>query len=354
MLGQRLLQLFQHSRAWLLTPLMGALGGYVAQRMGWPLPWMIGALTGVALYRCTGHLTQAVPHGVKVGQWIVATGIGLHFNQEVMGQVLAHVGMIILGTLLALSTCVVGIVLQRRYGEDLPTAYFASMPGGANEMVNLGRLHQADLPRIAAGQSLRMMLVLLIVPASFQGLFGDAQSATPTHYPTHAAWLGLLLGLGALMGWRFQRWQLPNAWQLGALLVSSVLSISFDLHIALPDGAGQFGQWLIGSTLGCYFDRSFFRRAPAYLVRTSVATLSIIVLSIPIAFVLGNISGLPTRTLLLGMMPGGIAEMSLTAEALHLVVPLVTAMQVLRLVTVLLMARPVFRLWLTYHQRHSY
>ena len=46
------------------------------------------------------------------------------------------------------------------------------------------------------------------------------------------------------------------------------------------------------------------------------------------------------------MMPGGIAEMSLTAETLQLAVPLVTAMQVVRLFLVLFLAEPIFRRWL--------
>lgn len=45
------------------------------------------------------------------------------------------------------------------------------------------------------------------------------------------------------------------------------------------------------------------------------------------------------------MMPGGIAEMSLTAETLQLSVPLVTALQVMRLILVLFLAEPLFRLW---------
>jgi len=62
------------------------------------------------------------------------------------------------------------------------------------------------------------------------------------------------------------------------------------------------------------------------------------------ALLMGWASGLDARALLLGMVPGGIAEMSLTAEALNLLVPLVTAMQVLRLLLVLFLAGPVFRL----------
>ena len=60
---------------------------------------------------------------------------------------------------------------------------------------------------------------------------------------------------------------------------------------------------------------------------------------------LGWLGALDQRSLMLGMMPGGIAELSLTAEALALSVPLITGLQVLRLMCVLFLAEPAFRLW---------
>jgi len=63
------------------------------------------------------------------------------------------------------------------------------------------------------------------------------------------------------------------------------------------------------------------------------------------AELLGWLTTLDHQSLMLGMMPGGIAELSLTAEALQLSVPLVTALQVLRLLLVLFLAEPCFRYW---------
>jgi uncharacterized membrane protein AbrB (regulator of aidB expression) len=48
--------------------------------------------------------------------------------------------------------------------------------------------------------------------------------------------------------------------------------------------------------------------------------------------------------MVLGTSPGGIAEMSITAKVLQLGVPVVTAFQVCRLVAVLLMVEPLYRL----------
>ena len=50
-------------------------------------------------------------------------------------------------------------------------------------------------------------------------------------------------------------------------------------------------------------------------------------------------------SLMLGMMPGGITELCLTAEALQLSVALVTALQVLRLFLVMFLAEPAYRFW---------
>jgi membrane AbrB-like protein len=123
------------------------------------------------------------------------------------------------------------------------------------------------------------------------------------------------------------------------------MSVSFDLHLGLPNGASQLGQWLIGSGLGCHFNRSFFRRAPSFLGRTLLGTALTMLIAGACAWCLSVFTHLDLRSLTLGMMPGGIAEMSLTAETLQLSVPLVTAMQVMRLLFVLFLAEPLFRYW---------
>ena len=211
-------------------------------------------------------------------------------------------------------------------------------------MVNLGARNGAALSNVAAGQSLRVLAVVLCVPAIFKYVMGDGP---PT---AHAAavswgWLSLLFPLGALVAWGWQRLKQPNPWLFGPLLVSAVISVTFDLHIGLPDGGSQIGQWLIGSGLGCHFNRAFFRRAPSFIGRTLVGTALTMSIAALCALALSAATHLDVRSLTLGMMPGGIAEMSLTAEVLQLSVPLVTAMQVMRLLFVLFLAEPLFRYW---------
>jgi membrane AbrB-like protein len=332
-------------KTWWGTPLVGLLGGYLASQVGWPLPWMVGSLLAIILVRClTPWQLAEIPGGRKIGQWVVGIGIGLHFTPVVIEQVLSHFGLIFIGALVTSVSSVVGVWLMLRTGEDRATAFFSSMPGGSGEMVNLGARNGAILSNVAAGQSLRVLTVVLCVPAIFKYLMGDG--APPVHATVvDGAWLALLFPLGALVAWGWQRLKQPNPWLFGPLLVSAIISVSFDLHIGLPNGGSQMGQWLIGSGLGCHFNRAFFRRAPSFMGRTLLGTALTMSIAALCAWLLSTATHLDLRSLTLGMMPGGIAEMSLTAEVLQLSVPLVTAMQVMRLLFVLFLAEPLFRYW---------
>ena len=118
-------------RRWLLfasAPLGGALGGFLASLMGWPLPWMTGSLLAVILLRCSGVLCNPPAGSRQTGQLIVASAIGLHFTTPVFEQVLSHLGLILLGACGTFLLSLIGINLLTRAGYDRATAYFASMP----------------------------------------------------------------------------------------------------------------------------------------------------------------------------------------------------------------------------------
>ena len=76
----------------------------------------------------------------------------------------------------------------------------------------------------------------------------------------------------------------------------------------------------------------------------ALATLVMVGASALFAWGLTGVSGLHPATLLLSTAPGGIAEMAITAKVLQLGVPVVTAFQVTRLVAVLTLTEPLYRL----------
>jgi len=125
---------------WWLTPLFGAVGGYLASLIGWPLPWIIGSLLAVIAVRCGGCMLQEVPHGRATGQWLIASAIGLHFTHEVMQQVLQHLGVILAGALGTLLLSLIGIFILLRSGTDRAelAALDSILPSGLLELL-IGR-----------------------------------------------------------------------------------------------------------------------------------------------------------------------------------------------------------------------
>lgn len=331
-----------------VTPLAGVVGGYLASLAGWPLPWMVGSLLAVIVVRCLADRPfSELPGGRKAGQWLVASGIGLHFTSDVLEQVLSHLPVIVMGAFGTLLLSLIGIAILRRAGVDRATAFFASMPGGASEMVNLALRHDAQPARVAAAHSLRLLLVVLLIPALFT--WGLPDVSAPPRAPVDWTWLAGLLAAGAVLAVLWGRLKQPNPWMLGPLVACAVASASFDLHLGLPQGMGQLGQWLIGCALGCHFDRAFFRSAPGFLARVLAFTLLAMLAAAALGEALGWLAGEDHLSLMLGMMPGGITELCLTAEALQLSVALVTALQVLRLFLVMFLAEPLFKLWCKSH-----
>ena len=156
--------------------------------------------------------------------------------------------------------------------------------------------------------------------------------------------LALLLGATVLAALACKRGRLPNAWVIGPLLAALLLT-ACGIHLSrLPEWVIRTGQLFIGIALGTRFSPDFPHTAPRYLA--SVAACTALMLLVAAAFGLGLSHWLAIHpgTAILATSPGGIAEMSLTAKTLHLGVPVVTAFHVARMVVLVLLIGPLFRL----------
>jgi membrane AbrB-like protein len=211
-------------------------------------------------------------------------------------------------------------------------------------MAAQGEHHGAAVDRIAAAHSLRIMMVVAIVPFAFK--FLDVHGADPfvpgareVHYDGLALLIVLTAG-GALLLGRL-RW--PNNWVIGPLAVSILLT-AFGLNLsALPEWMTHFGQLFIGISLGTRFTPEFLHTAPRYLASVALCALLAILVAGGFGLLLAWISGINPATAILATSPGGIAEMSLTARTLQLGVPIVTAFHVIRMSVIVLTIGPLFR-----------
>ena len=108
---------------------------------------------------------------------------------------------------------------------------------------------------------------------------------------------------------------------------------AFEVNLSsVPTWLSNAGQLLIGWSLASRFQRDFLMRAPRFLGAVTLTVVIAMVLSASFAALLAWSMPAHLATMILAMAPGGIAEMAITAKALQLGVPLVTAFHVARMV----------------------
>ena len=340
-----------------LVPAVGGLAVALAAALACdalhtPLPWMIGPLLAVAGTRVAGWPVSAPVGGRQAAQWVIGTALGLYFTPLVAQRVSGFVWLLILGALFAILVgYICGYILSILGGTDRTTAVFASVPGGAAEMAVLGERFGARVDQVAAAQSFRILLVVVTIPSVFAalGLHGAdpfLAAGTEVRWPALAALLALTGAAGLVLA----RLNVPNAFVLGALVVSIPLTIAGVSTSAMPRVMVNGAQLLLGCALGSRFNRSFLARAPRFVAAVVVTVALAMGISVLFALLMARLSGIHPATLVLATAPGGIAEMAITAKVLELGVPMVTSFHVTRVMLLLTCTGPLFA-WLRRHRR---
>lgn len=310
-----------------------------------PLPWMIGPLLAMAACNFAGAELRSPPGGRAAGQIVIGTALGLYFTPLVGREVATHWPVLLLAALVAIFLGVLGgWVLSRAAGIDARTAFFASVPGGAAEMAILGERFHARVDRIALAQSLRVLIVVIVVPfaLTYSGAHGD-QTYVPVTVPLRWPGLVALLVAGGVVAWSLERLCVPNAFFFGPLAVSIVLTLN-DLQLSsLPALLTNPAQMLLGCALGARFERRSLESAPRYVLAVLASVFVAILVASGFGWLIGTLAGLSVPSMILAMAPGGIAEMCITAKVLQLGVPLVTAAHVVRVLVLIVTTGPAFR-----------
>ena len=316
-----------------------------------PIPWMLGPLFVMALAKWRGLEVDA-PRGFREGgQLVIGTALGLYFTPDML-RLVAHFlpWMVASGFFAIVIAFACATVLSRLAVPlklDATTAFFACVPGGASEMANLAARHDGRQDLVAVAQSLRILIIVAAIPFaySYSGIHG-ADAYAPGAKLVELGGLVQLLALTLASAWVAQRVGVPNGFVLGPLFATIVLTGSGALWSAVPAWLINFGQLMIGCSLGARFEQDFFRSAPRFLWAAGVSTVLALLLSSAFAIGMGWVAGIHWSTAILALAPGGMPEMSITAKVLQLGVPIVVAFHVTRMAILVTISGPVYRLLL--------
>jgi len=322
-----------------------AAGGALFAWLRTPLPWMIGPLLAMAAFNFSGARLRSVPGNRQLGQLIIGTALGLYFTPVVAREVASYWTLLVFAALFSILVAwACGWFLSRTTDTDPTTAFFASVPGGAAEMAILGERFGARVDRIALAQSLRVLVVVVVVPyaLAYSGVHGS-DAYRPVAVPLDWPKLAVLFGIAAACGGALTRAGMPNAFMFGPLLGAIALTSNEVQFSSVPTWTTNLGQLLLGCALGARFEKHLPGTLGRYAGAVLASVLIAIALAAALSVALARLTGLPAASLVLAIAPGGIAEMCITAKVLQLGVPLVTAAHVTRVLVLINATAPLYR-----------
>ncbi|MBT0956568.1 AbrB family transcriptional regulator [Alphaproteobacteria bacterium KMM 3653] len=303
----------------------GALGGLAGNAIGFPLPFLTGAL-----------ITVAIVASARVGP----SGDGFTFPDNIRMGFMSLIGVAIGAQIdrdLVLSTpdylpSLLGIAvfcplahwanyrILRGLGKYPPAdAFFAGAPGGFIESVTLAEENGADIPRVTVQHFLRIVLVLFAVPFGLSLYLGHRVGSVVTLSGGGSdGIIGLAIiaaiGLAGLVIGSLIR--LPARQLTGPMLLAGAISVAgFDVPVAhwlvLP-----VAQVIVGSSLGLRFVGIKTATLIEAAGMTVLCLLAMGAIGLVLVVLLHQITGISVPLLVLTYTPGGLTEMGLIALTL--------------------------------------
>jgi len=315
---------------------VGIPAGYLFHRLHTPIPWMIGPMVAVAALNLTGVRMHSPPYARQIGQVILGSAVSLYFTPPVVKALAANFPAIIAATIAVFLVGIVGaLTLSRASGVDRKSTFFASIPGGAMAMAVLADRYGAQIAPVAVAHSLRVSIVVILIPfaLTYSGIPLEVAAYRPD-VPLDLSVLAVWLGVGWVLGEISERLNLNNGCLLTPIFFGAALTLSGIQLSAVPHWMTDFAQLMFGLVLGARYERAFFVRYKLFIPFALLNSFFILIASVAAGTALAWAFNLPVATMIIATSPGGLAEMTITAQALHISVPLVVAFHLFRVVMV--------------------
>jgi len=328
-----------HRGGQLLTAGIALAGVGVFHRLSLPLPFLLGPLFACLIAALLG--AKLVDMG-RLGtgmRTVLGVAVGAAITPELMSRLPAMAYSVALVPFYVLAIGLVGYPFFRRVcGFDGPTAFYAAMPGGFQDMVLFGEEAGADVRALSLVHATRVLVIVTLVPLLMSILF-DRTLDDPPGLPfadVPPAQLGWMVA-AALVGWLGgARVGLFGAAILGPMIVATALSLVGVLEYRPPAVAILAAQFFIGTSIGARYTGV----TPGELRRDILAGLAFCVVIGILAFAFAEISSLagwaPPLEALLSFAPGGQAEMAVLTIIAGADLAFVVTHHVLRIVVVII------------------
>ncbi len=331
---------------YLVTALCATGGGVLFALVHIPLAWMLGAMaaTGVLAW----HDRAFVPKPVRpIGLIFLGLGLGQTFTSPVLSALGAALPWLFLAAILSIAVgALLAPVFSRLARMDNRTGYFATVPGGVIVMAVLAQKAGVSVPAVTLAQTIRVMVVVVVCPPLITWLAprGGAEAFFAERPPIDLMGLAVMVAAGSAVAMVVRLLPLANPWMLGPCCMVIAMSAFGVLPSGVPMWLVNAAQIAMGASLGQRLNRHFILSSRRLVLASAGSTLLLSAALALVATGLALASGLPVTAALLGMAPGGMPEMTITAKTLDMAVPLVLGFHLVRTLACNVLVEPFWKL----------
>lgn len=318
---------------------VAGIGVAVFRLLHLPLPWLLGPITSCLLAALAGLPMKGIRPLNDTMRTILGVAVGATLTPAVLATFPAMWPTLLLVPVMVACIGIIGVpYFQKICGYDFATAYYATMPGGLQDMILFGEEAGGNVRAISLIHATRVMVIVVALPFLLIGIWeadlSNPPGAPARDIPVHELALMVICAIG---GWRLaKRLGLFGASILGPLIATAALTIADGLHNRPPAEAIWAAQFFIGMTIGAKYAGVTWRE-----VRRDISAglgFCLILIVLTLAFVEG-IYGLglaPGMEALLAFAPGGQAELAVLALIVGADMAFVVAHHMLRIFVVIL------------------
>lgn len=320
--------------------------GYFFQWLAVPVPWLLGPMLAGTSYAIWQGGAQPLPPAFSLtGNAVIALATAARFSWDTLTQAASY-ALPLLGCILITGSLSLlnGYLLWRWAGIDRLASLLGCLPGASASLVALSEDLGADALTVAILQYLRILMVTSLIPATASSFFAldavpQVAAVLPPETPLPFLLNFCLLCLVGILGfWGGRQLKLPASLFLGPFLAGLLAFWLLPERLQFPQPIFTAGLLCLGLSIGLKFDWRTVRQLLKGVAMEAVLVLILIATCLSVGYGFHLVTHIDSLTAVLGSSPGGISTMMASAMQLGADSGLVMAMQIVRMLLVLLLS----------------
>ena len=320
--------------------------GFIFDWLNFPVGWLLGPMIAGIIYAIIKGSPQPLPRIIiMLGKAIIGIATAFRFSPETINIVSTYAIPVVGGILLTAALSMFkGYLLSLWGGISRATGFLASIPGTASAIVAMSEELGADPIAVAILQYLRLLLVVFIIPTATIFMFPTIEQTQTTSFVLTSGktsipmfWdLLIVAGCCGLGIWGGKLLRLPSSAFLGSFIVGLTTLWGSPYQLQVPQWLFAVGLLLVGIFIGVQFDWENARKLWKAILIDIGLVIGLIIGCFGVGYEFCNLTEVDLITSLLSFTPGGLEAMIATVNELGGDASLVLAIQLTRMLTIIL------------------